>query len=93
MNVHIVKDFWKDMGIRTIDFNGLRIQDAEKAILNGNAAFASIRHIDNEDSHMVFLVPQNRTIEIVNSSYTWIGLVEEFLKGNVKLSIWTVEHP
>ena len=88
-----VQDFLNDLGLRTTNFFGLNIQYAEKEILNGRPALATIRHVNDKDSHVVFLVPKDRSIEIVNSSYTWIELVEDFLKGNVKLSIWAVHYP
>jgi len=85
-----VQDFWKDLGINTVNFHGLTVQYAEKEILNGRAAFASVRYVNDEDSHIVFLVPKDRTIEVINFNCTWIELVEKFLKGEVKLSIWMV---
>ena len=73
-----------------LKIKNLHVNIAEKEILKGRPALAIIRNVDEEDSHVVFLVPKDRTIEIVNSNYTWIGLVEDFLKGKVKLSIWAV---
>lgn len=88
-----VQDFWKDLGIAAFNLKGLSIQDAEKEILKGKGAFATIQGKDDKDSHLAFIVPNGNSIEILNSNHTWIQLVEDFLKSNVKLSIWTVEHP
>jgi len=91
LKYRFLKDFTDYMNVSIKPFNNATIQEVEKTILEGKAALAMITRKSDKVKHIVFLKPNNRTIEVLNQNMSWIELVLGFKKQEIKLDIWSIE--
>src|ERR1035437_1268595 len=85
------KDFMSSIGISVNSLDNLPIQEAEKKILNGQAALAMVTRKGDDFKHIVFLKSNGRNIEVFNLNMDWIDIVLDFSHKEIELSIWSVE--
>ena len=87
-----LKQFMQDIDIKANYLKNMTLSKAEKKILSGSAAMALIHKDGEEFSHMIFLRPNGREIEVLNYNMKWIDIVLKLCQKKIKLTVWTVEN-
>lgn len=88
-----IKSFLLDSGIKCRAVSHFTTQQLEKHLLKGNAVMLSYWIPGSPVSHMVMAKSENgKTIELVNSTFTWIELVLKIHRKEAKItSLMTID--
>lgn len=92
LKIEYLHGFLEILGVSVNLQERATIKDAARKLSAGQAALAIVTPKDSMECHVVFLKPNDGSIEVLNSDMNWGELVESFMQGDINLVISSVNR-